>query len=102
MRATRIELLPSAQADIDQITDDLMEKNTQAAVALLNDIERATGQLLSFPEVAPMARDERLAREGYRVMLLKYGYLMFYKIHDDAVFVYRVVDGRRNYGAFIN
>ena len=101
MQRARIELLPSAQADIDQALDYLMEKDMWAAGALLDDIDRATSQLRVFPETAPIARDERLAKDGYRVLLLEYGYLMFYKIHDGTVYIFRVVDGRRNYEVFV-
>jgi len=101
MQAARIELLPSAQADIDEALNYLMEKDMRAAVAFLDDVERATSQLQAFPEASPISKDKRLAKDGYRVMLLVYGFLMFYRIYDRVVYVYRVVDGRRNYGTFI-
>ena len=98
MQSARIEFLPSAQADIDHALDYLLEKDIRAAEAFLDDIERATGQLQAFPEASAVSRDERLANDGYRVMLLIYEYLLFYRVHDDKFYVYRVVDGRRNYG----
>ena len=101
MKTGKVELLPSAQADIGQALAYLLEKDAQAAIAFLDDVERAANQLRSFPETAPIARDKRLAKEGYRVMLLQYSYLLFYRMHDETVYIYRVVDGKRNYGAFI-
>ena len=101
MQAAKIELLPSAQADIDQALDSLLVKDVRAAETFLDGMEQATSQLQAFPEIAAVAKDERLAKDGYRVMLLEYSYLLFYRIHDGAVYIYRVVDCRRNYGAFI-
>lgn len=58
-------------------------------------------KLSAFPEVAPYSKDAKLASSGYRVLLLEYEYLMFYKFIKDTVFIFRAIDGRRNYGTFI-
>lgn len=101
MQRARIELLPSAEADLDKELDYLSEKDVQTAMTLLNDVEHAFDLLEAFPETAPLSKDLHLARQGYRVLVLKYGYLMFYKVHKGTVFIHRLIDGRRNYGAFV-
>lgn len=79
MQKRRIEVLPSAQSDIEATTDYLIEKDITAAIALADDIGRALAQLSDFPESAEISKDARLAGEGYRVLLLVYRYLLFYK-----------------------
>lgn len=101
MQRHRVELLPSAQADIDAALDYFMDKDLQAAAAFLDDLDRALKQLAAFPETASFSKDARLAQRGYRVLLIEYGYLMFYRIIRDTVCIFRVIDGRRNYGAFL-
>ncbi len=96
-----VELLPSAQTDVDQVRDYFREKSINAAIAFLDDIARAMNQLAKFPESGQLSRDESLAARGYRVVLVKYDYLLFYKFDDEKVIVFRVINGRRNYGVFI-
>jgi toxin ParE1/3/4 len=69
----------------------------QSAEKLLDGIERAVLRLKESPYSAPVARDEYLAVQGYRVLIFR-KYLVFYKISEDdrSVIIYRVVYGRRN------
>ncbi|MDR1996930.1 MAG: type II toxin-antitoxin system RelE/ParE family toxin [Candidatus Margulisbacteria bacterium] len=100
-RKYRIELLFSAQKDIDAVVEYFLARNLQSAAAFLDSLEQTLGRLALYPQFARISKDKQLAAEGYRVALLEYEYLLFYKLQQKTVFVYRVIDGRRNYGAFI-
>ena len=101
MAKLRIDVLPSALADLDDATDYLADKNLDAALNLLDDVDRGFVQLSEFPESGQLPKDERLRREGYRILVMEYDYLMFYKVIDGSVFIHRLIDGRRNYGAIL-
>ena len=102
MKDYNVELLPSAQKDIIEASQYFQTKSMDVALAFLDDIDRALNQLATFPESARLSRDEALAAKGYRVILIKYDYLLFYKFIENKVIVYRVINGRRNYKVFIN
>ena len=101
MNEYSIELLPSAQEDIIEASQNFVTKSLDASIAFLDDIDRALGQLATFPESAQLSRDESLAAKGYRVILVKYGYLVFHKFIGNKVIIYRVINGRQNYRVFI-
>ena len=69
----------------------------QSAERILDKIESDLGRLRDNPYIAPVARDDYLASQGFR-MLVSGKYLAFYKVYDTArtVIVYRVVYGKRN------
>lgn len=101
MQKHKIEILPSAQNDIEAITDYLIDKDIAAAIVFVDDIDRALTQLSDFPSSAEISKDARLAGDGYRALLLVYRYLLFYKLHDSTVYIYRLIDARQDYGAFV-
>ena len=102
MRVYSVELLPSAQEDIIEASQYFKTKSMDAALAFLDDIDSALDQLSLFPESAQLSRDEALAAKGYRVILIKYGYLVFYRFIGNKVIIYGVINGRQNYKVFID
>ncbi|MDR1114160.1 MAG: type II toxin-antitoxin system RelE/ParE family toxin [Candidatus Margulisbacteria bacterium] len=101
MPLNKPKILLTAHNDIHQIVDYLLANNKQAAAAFSQAIDRAQEQLALFPESAPISSNARLADEKYRALVLIYDYLLFYKIHKQTVVVYRVLNGKRNYGEFV-
>jgi addiction module RelE/StbE family toxin len=95
------ELLAQALEDIRKITNYLSEQSPSAANNFIEKIWRALDQLALFPESAPLSKNPRLAAEKYRTLVLVYDYLLFYKIQKQTVVVYRVLNGKRNYGEFV-
>jgi addiction module RelE/StbE family toxin len=69
----------------------------QSATKLLDDIEQAVLRLKESPHSAPVARDEYLAAQGYRVLIFR-KYLVFYKVAEKnrQAIIHRVVYGKRN------
>lgn len=101
MDNAKTHLLPSAREDIEKITAYLDEQNSQAANTFTEKVLSALDQLALFPESAPISNNARLSAEKYRVLTLIYNYLLFYKIHNKIVFIYRIINGKRNYGEFV-
>ena len=74
-----------------------------AAKELMRDIEHAISNLQEFPYSAPQARDDLLARKGYRALTIRKKYVVIYCV-DEAqyqVVVQRIFYGRREYGKLL-
>jgi len=92
----RIEYLPIAVADLDDIFIFVADNSPQAALELIDRIDASISGLASFPEMGVLAKPPRLARKGYRVLIVD-DYLVFYVVIDDVVEIRRIVSGKRNY-----
>lgn len=100
----RIRYTPLAFDDLDEIdsyiTDTLC--NGQAAVRLLNEIEKSVDQLRQFPQIGSVVEDAYLASKGYRKLIVE-NYLVFYLINEpqkEAV-IMRVLYGAREYHNYL-
>ena len=91
----RIEYLPIAVADLDEIFIFVADNSPQAAMELIDRIDTSIAGLESFPEMGLIAKPPRLARKGYRVLIVD-DYLVFYVLLDDIVEIRRIVSGKRN------
>ena len=92
-----IKILKTAWNDIERIADlhmALSGPNSARTVTdgILNSIEK----LRMFPLGFPTVPEEELSEAGYRMVIYKQ-YLSIYRMIDDIVYIYRVVDGRKNY-----
>ena len=86
----------------DQLRDILFYRaeitETQAALELLDKFERGIMHLADFPESGSPLRYPALRARGFRVLIIE-KYLVFYKVdrQQEAITIYAVVDGRRDY-----
>ena len=71
-----------------------------AAKALMREIEHAVSNLWEFPCSAPQARDDLLARKGYRALTIRKKYVAVYRVSEAQrkVVLQRTFYGRREYG----
>ena len=71
-----------------------------AAKALMREIEHAISNLREFPCSAPQARDDLLARKGYRALTIRKKHVAVYRVSEAQreVVVERIFYGRREYG----
>lgn len=90
-------LLPSAWAELDEISDLHME------LVGANSAKKITDKILSKLELLSeqpfMGRKPKyrvIAEQGF-LMLVCDKYLCFYKVERDVVEVYHITDGRRDY-----
>lgn len=74
-----------------------------AAKALMREIEHTLSNLREFPYSAPQARDDLLARKGYRALTIRKKYVAVYRINEAQreVVVQRIFYGRREYGKLL-
>ena len=96
----RIEYLPIAVADLDDIFIFVADNSPQSALELIDRIDASISGLEPFPEMGMLAKPPRLARKGYRVLIVD-DYLVFYVVIDDVVEIRRIVSGKRNYAHLV-
>ena len=88
--------LPIVVADLDDIFILVADNSPQAAMALLDRIDASIAGLESFPEMGVLAKPPRLARKGYRVLIID-DFLVFYVVLADVVEIRRILSGKRSY-----
>ena len=73
------------------------------AIRMKEKINKAAQQLSVFPFSGVTVPDDKLARSGYRMIIIE-KYLMFYRIFEDdkKVIIYRVLNGKINYPPLLN
>ena len=100
----QIEFLSSALNDITEIISAfIMLGSKNGAIHMKDKINKAAQQLSVFPFSGVTVPDDKLARSGYRMIIIE-KYLMFYRIFEDdkKVIIYRVLNGKINYPTLLN
>ena len=100
----QIEFLSSALNDITEIISAfIMLGSKNGAIRMKDKINKAAQQLSVFPFSGVTVPDDKLARSGYRMIIIE-KYLMFYRIFEDdkKVIIYRVLNGKINYPTLLN
>ena len=91
-------LLPEhAERDLEELHDYIAEHDTPGnAARVLDRIEKALQSLSTFPERGSLPRELlALGIREYRQIFFK-PYRMIYRIMERRVYVYLIVDGRRD------
>ena len=75
----------------------------EPAKELMREIEHTLSNLREFPCSAPQARDDLLARKGYRALTIRKKYVAVYRVNEAQceVVVQRIFYGRREYKRFL-
>lgn len=91
-----VKVLARAENDLREIGRYISRDSEANANAMLRRIVDRVESLSEFPLRGARPRDERLRAKGYRFLVEK-PYLLFYKVHESTVTVYRVIHGARAY-----
>lgn len=96
----QVFLTLNAVRDLKQVVEYLTEelKNPAAATRLVNTIKAEIIKLTEFPYRYAPVKDERLAGQGFRLMVVD-KHLIFYLINEreKTVSVIRILYGKRNW-----
>jgi plasmid stabilization system protein ParE len=93
----KLSILHAAQQEIHEIARlHLALVGPQSARNITNKLHKALSLLKAQPHIGAYVHDPVLRRAGYR-MIISGVYLCIYRLIDNMVFVYHVVDGRTNY-----
>lgn len=94
----RIEYSDVAILDVDEMFSYIAEDNIAATEIMAEKLDVSIRRLTEFPEMGAMLNEDDfvLVKTGYRFIVVK-PYLIFYRIIDDRIVVYRILHGRRDY-----
>ncbi len=97
MHKYKIELLPTAWAELDEIADiHLRLSGVNSAQKITDKIINSLKNLEVNPYLGSVPKYSFLAKQGFRVLICG-NYLCFYRISVNIVEVYHIADGRRDY-----
>lgn len=92
----RVEYLPLAYEDLEDIFTYIAADDPGAAANLLNDFDSAILHLEDFPDMGVSPKKWRLANKGYKMLVVN-DYLVFYVVTSDIIEIRRIVSSKRNY-----
>lgn len=94
----KIKYTPVAACDMDEIFSYISQDNSIAAETLLEKISNGVSTLAQFPHMGSVLSDEEytLVSRGYRFIVI-HPYLVFYRLIDNTVIIYRILHSRRDY-----
>jgi toxin ParE1/3/4 len=93
----QINLTEAAEQDLTEVVDYIADENPAAALKVAIKIEKNILKLEDFPLVGVVPRVRRLAKKGYRILIVD-DYLVFYIIADNEIIeIRRILSGERDY-----
>ena len=97
MQKYPISITNAAEQDLAEIVEYIATNSPAAALKLVDEIEKSILRLEDFPLIGVTPRNRRLARQGYRMLIVD-SYLIFYVLLDDeTVEIRRIISGKREY-----
>ena len=92
-----INLTEAAEEDLTEAVDYIADENPAAALKVAIRIEKNILKLEDFPLIGVEPRISRLARKGYRILIVD-DYLVSYIIIDNGIIeIRRILSGKRDY-----
>jgi len=88
--------LQEAVDDLEEIVLYIAQNNRAAAFRMHDTIIEKAKNLTLFPKRGRLVPDKKMSAAGYRMLGIK-PYIVFYRIIERTVFIYRVLHGSRNY-----
>ena len=97
-RRNKLVYLAPAARDMEEIVKyHLTRVGAQSARGIYEQMKKEIGRLSRYPLLGQTHPDPLLAQEGFRKLVLTDTYVAVYKIIDDEVVIYRIVNGRTDY-----
>ena len=92
-----VEFLQEALYDLEEIVLYIAQDNKESALAMRDEIIQKANNLSLFPKRGRLIDDRNFGNSlGFRMIIIK-SYIMFYRIVEHDVFIYRVLHGKTNY-----
>lgn len=93
-----LEYLAPAVSGFEEIVKyHITQVGVPSAKKIYNLMETTINRLASFPLLGQIHPDPLLAAQGYRKLVLNQTYVAIYKIVDNTVYIYRIVNGKTDY-----
>ena len=92
----RIKISKAASRDLENIGNDLRRYYENTATNMYDEFVTKVSNLKLFPFMYPLAKDKRLSKKGYRILVVG-NYLVFYTVDNTIVSIRRIIHGKQNY-----
>ena len=96
----KIIYLQKALDDLDEIHLYISNDNIIAADKMINKIFDAVERLKIFPFIGSSVSDKLAVKGDYRMIVVK-PYLVFFRVIEKQVTIYRVLHGKRYHSALL-
>lgn len=96
MESYKVELLPVAESDLEDILSYILMDDTKAAERVLNRNMDALNHLETFPYAGLKVVEESLNHLNLR-MIVSEPYIVFYRVIEDTVYTFRILHEARDY-----
>lgn len=94
----KLEYLAPAVSDFEAIVKHhIMRVGIPSAKKIYTLMESTINRLEDFPLLGQIHPDPLLAAQGYRKLVLNQTYVAIYKIVENTVYIYRIVNGKTDY-----
>ena len=102
MAKYRLAYLPPAESDVLGIVEfHAGQVGPASAREVYRSIREQIMRLQDFPMLGPIHPDPELAALNYRKLVLTRTYVAVYRVIDDTVTIYRVVNGKTDYSKLL-
>ena len=96
METYDVRFLQEALEDLEEIVLYIIQDSRQAALHMYDEIIEKANSLAALPKRGRLVPDKKMAAAGYRMLSIE-PYVLFYRIVELNVFIYRVLHGAANY-----
>lgn len=96
MKAYKILFLKAAYRDLDTIFDYIALDNPSSADSILNKIFKSLANLETFPLSGTKIIHNSLKNYEFQMIIVQ-PYIVFYRVVDDIIYIYRILHGYRDY-----
>ncbi|MCL2284732.1 MAG: type II toxin-antitoxin system RelE/ParE family toxin [Firmicutes bacterium] len=96
METYDVRFLQEALDDLEEIILYVAQDSPKAALRMHDKIIEKANNLTIFPKRGRLVPDKKMAAAGYRMLGIK-PYIVFYRVVERNVFIYRVLHGAMNY-----
>lgn len=95
-----LKIFPIAEEDLENIINYISEDSIIGAGKILLKIENAINKLLEFPLMGKPYKEVKIPYKGFRYIIAD-DYLIFYKIENNSINIYRIIHGAREYKSLL-
>lgn len=92
-----IYLAPAREDVLDIARYHLEKAGVNSVRNITEEMEKNINRLTEYPLIGQTHPDPVLAENGYRKLVVTSSYVCIYKVLDDGIYVYRIVNGKTDY-----
>ena len=96
MKNYNVRFLQPALDDLEEIVLFIAKDNIEDALKFHHKMIENAHKLAGFLKLGRLVPNKKISSLGFRVLQIS-SYIIFYRVIDEGVIIYRVIHGARNY-----